>query len=101
MIGIERTIMKANATPTVHYRLDENRLVQRLSEFLEIIPLRIQLWMYPETPNEDGQSSPSNEADSDQLTQQNAPNDLEENEPIDSAESAKSITDSNLQTRQH
>ncbi len=26
MIGIERTIMKANGTPTVHYRLDENIL---------------------------------------------------------------------------
>ncbi len=33
-IGIERTIMKANGTPTVHYRLDENQLVQRLAEFL-------------------------------------------------------------------
>ena len=27
MIGIERTIMKANGTPTVHYRLDENQLI--------------------------------------------------------------------------
>jgi hypothetical protein len=35
--------------------------------------------MCPETPNEDGKSSPSNEADSDQLTQQNAAYDLEEN----------------------
>lgn len=41
-IGIERAIMKANGTPTVHYRLDENRLIQKLAEFLEIIPFESQ-----------------------------------------------------------
>ncbi|MBA3868885.1 MAG: hypothetical protein H0X30_07015 [Anaerolineae bacterium] len=100
-IGIERTIMKANGTPTVHYRLDENQLVQRLAEFLEIMPLSIKMWMWTETPNEDGQSSPSHEAHSDQLNGHNQPDVFGEEEPIYSAESAKSITDSDSQTKQH
>src|SRR6185369_10656839 len=37
-IGIERTIMKANGTPTVHYRLDENQLIEKLAEFLDMMP---------------------------------------------------------------
>jgi len=101
VIGIERTIMKANGTPTVHYRLDENQLVQRLAEFLEIMPLRIKMWMWTETPNEDGQSIPMNVADEDQFNEPDQPSSFGEDEPIHSAESAKSITDSDLQTRQH
>ncbi len=100
-IGIERTIMKANGTPTVHYRLDENQLVQRLAEFLEIMPLRIKMWMWTETPNENGQSSPSHEADSDQLNEHNQPDSFDEDEPIHLVEIAKSITDSDSQTKQH
>ncbi len=100
-IGIERTIMKANGTPTVHYRLDENQLVQRLAEFLEIMPLRIKMWMWTETPHEDGQSRPSQQADSDQLDEPDQPDSLGEEEPIHSAEIAKSITDSDSQTKQH
>ncbi|MBA3871463.1 MAG: hypothetical protein H0X30_20150 [Anaerolineae bacterium] len=100
-IGIERTIMKANGTPTMHYRLDENQLVQRLAEFLEVMPLRIKLWMCPEMPNEDSQSRSSQQADSNQLNEQNQPVSFDENEPIHSAESAKSITDSDSQIRQH
>jgi hypothetical protein len=101
IIGIERTIMKANGTPTMHYRLDENQLVQRLAEFLEIMPLRIKLWMCPEMPNEDSQSRSSQQADSNQLNEHNQPVSFDENEPIHSAESAQSITDSDSQTRQH
>jgi hypothetical protein len=41
-IGIERMIMKANDTPTVHYRLDETKLIRRLAEFLDIMFLYIQ-----------------------------------------------------------
>jgi hypothetical protein len=100
MIGIERTIMKANGTPTVHYRLDENQLVQRLAEFLDVMPLRMKMWMWTEAPNEVSQSSPSHEAGSDQLNEHNQPDSFGEEEPIHSAESAKSITDSDLQTKQ-
>ncbi|MBA3868046.1 MAG: hypothetical protein H0X30_02735 [Anaerolineae bacterium] len=100
-LGIERAIMKANGTPTVHYRLDENQLVQRLAEFLEIMPLRIKLWMCPETSNGDAQSSPKNVADEAQLDELNQPHPFGEDEPIHSAESAQSITDSDSQTRQH
>ena len=101
VIGIERTIMKANGTPTVHYRLDENQLIQRLGEFLEIMPLRIKMWMWTETPNEDSQSSPSHEAGTDQLNEHNQPSSFDQDGPIYSVETAKSITDSDLQTRQH
>jgi hypothetical protein len=101
MMGIERTIMKANGTPTVHYLLDENILVEKLAKFLDMMSLRIKLWMWTETPNEDSQSSPSNEADSDQLNDLNQPDSFGEVESIHSAESAQSITDSDSQTRQH
>ena len=92
--------MKANGTPTVHYRLDENRLIQKLAEFLEIIPIRITAWMWPEPPNQDGQSDPSQEADSDQFNGHNQPNSLGEYDPINSAKTAQSITDSPSQTQQ-
>jgi len=100
-VGIERTIMKANGTPTVHYRLDENQLIQKIGEFLEIMPLRIKIWMWTETPNEDSQSSPSQQADSDQLNELNQTDSFGEDELIHSDENAKSITDSDSQTRQH
>jgi hypothetical protein len=101
MIGIERTIMKANGTPTVHYRLDENQLIQRLGEFLDIMPLRIKMWMWTEMPNEDSQSSPSQQADSHQLDEHNQPDSFDEDEPIYSVEITQSITDSDSQTKQH
>jgi hypothetical protein len=100
-IGIERTIMKANGTPTVHYRLDENILVAKLAEFLDMMPLRIKMWMWAETPNEDGQSSPKNVANEDQHDELDQTDSFGEDEPIYSAESAQSITDSDSQTRQH
>jgi len=39
-IGIERKTVKANGTPTVHYRLDETQLVNKLA-FLEV-PFSLQ-----------------------------------------------------------
>ncbi len=101
MIGIERTIMKANGTPTVHYRLEETKLVQRLAEFLNVTLLHVQAWMCSESPNEHGQDRPSNEVNSDKLDGQNQPDEKGEEEPMHSAEIAQSITDSNLQSRQN
>lgn len=100
LIGIERTLMKANGTPTMHYRLDENKLFQRLADFLEVTLLRLQAWMDPQSPNEEGQYRPMNAADSAQLNDQNQPDEMDEDAPIHSAENAQSITDSALQTRQ-
>lgn len=100
MIGIERMIMKANGTPTVHYRLAETKLVQRLAEFLDVALEHIQDWMCSESPNEDSQNRPSDEADSDPLSRQNQPDEMGEEEPIHSAEIAQSITDSDSQTEQ-
>ncbi len=100
MIGIERTIMKANGTPTVHYRLEETKLVQCLAEFLNVTLLHIQALMCSQSPNEDGQNRPSDEANIDQLNGQSQPDEIVENELVHSAETAQSITDSDSQTRQ-
>jgi len=52
-------------------------------------------------PKKDGQSSPMDVADKDQLDEPEQSDPLSEVEPIHLAESAKSITDSDSQTRQH
>ena len=70
-IGIERTIMKANGTPTVHYRLDETKLIHRLAEFLDIMFLHIQNWMCPQSPDEDGQTHQLDKSESDQFNERN------------------------------
>ncbi|MCA0455348.1 MAG: hypothetical protein LCI00_15330 [Chloroflexi bacterium] len=99
-IGIERTIMKANGTPTVHYRLDESVLIKKLAAFLDVMHLQIQNWMCPESANEDGQNRPSDEASSDQSNKLHQTDELSDNEPMNSAETAQSITDSYSQTTQ-
>jgi hypothetical protein len=101
MMGIERTIMKANGTPTVHYRLNQSKLIQKISEFLGMMQVQIQNWMCLETTNEDGEDRPANEADLDQVNELNRPDENGEDEPIHAAESAKSITDSDSQIKQH
>ncbi len=101
MIGIERIIMKANGTPTVHYRLDQSKLIQKISEFLGMMQVQIQKWICLETTNEDGDDCPVNEADLDQLNELNQPDEKGEDEPIHAAENAKSITDSDSQIKQH
>jgi len=70
-IGIERTIMKANGTPTVHYRLDEKRLIHRLAEFLDIMFLHIQDWMCSQPLDEDGQPHQLDKSESDQFNERN------------------------------
>ena len=52
-------------------------------------------------PNEDGQSGPINVADKDQLDELDQHDSFDEDELIHSSETAKSITDSDLQTKQH
>lgn len=100
-IGIERKTMKANGTPTMHYRIDETRLVERLAEFLGVVPFRIQNWMRPERPNQDGQSNLSNEADPNQCNWSNHLDSSDVNRPMISAKDTKSITDSDSHTKQH
>jgi hypothetical protein len=99
-IGVERKTMKANGTPTVHYRLDETQLVNKLAAFLDVQPLQIQLWMGSETPNENSQSQPSHQVASDQLDKRNQTYSLSDDEPMNTAENAQSITDSNSQLKQ-
>jgi hypothetical protein len=41
-----------------HYQLDETQLVHQLAEFMEVDPLRIQHLMASEAPNENSQSHP-------------------------------------------
>jgi hypothetical protein len=99
-IGIERKTMKANGTPTVHYRLNETQLVNKLAAFLDVQPLQIQLWMGSETSNANSQSHLSHQVVSDQLDECNQPYLLGEDEPMNTAENAQSITDSHLQLKQ-
>jgi hypothetical protein len=99
-IGIKRKNMKANGTPTVHYRLDETQLVNKLAAFLEVPPLQIQLWMGFEILNENSQSHLSHQADSDQLNECNQTHLLGEDAPMNTAENAQSITDSTSQLNQ-
>jgi len=101
MIGVERAIMKANGTPTVHYRLDQIKLIQKISEFLGLIQAQILNWMGLETTHEDGEKRPTNEADLDLLNELNRPDENGEDEPFHSAQTAKSITDFDSQTNQH
>jgi hypothetical protein len=100
-IGIERTIMKANGTPTVHYRLDEGRLIQKLTVFLGMMSAQIQHWMGPQSMNEARQNHPLGTAETDQPGAPKQNDELSEEEPMNSAESAQSITDSNSQNQQH
>lgn len=93
-IGIERKTMKANGTPTVHYRLDETQLVQRLAEFLQVIPLQIQQCMQPEAPIENSSNRPSHAAHIDTFNAPNKPDELGEEQPMDVAATTQSITDS-------
>lgn len=97
-IGIERTIMKANGTPTVHYRLDESKFIQKLAAFLQVTHLQIVNWMCPEPPNEEGENHPSYGAGFDQFNQPKQTHELGYDEPMNSAESAQSITDFYSQT---
>ena len=100
-IGIERKTMKANGTPTVHYRLDESRLIQRLAEFLQVIPLQIQHWMQLEPPIEHSSNRPTHEAQIDTFNEPIQPDELGEESPMNSAEATQSITSSDLQTEHH
>lgn len=100
-IGIERKTMKANGTSTVHYRLDETRLVQRLAEFLQVLPLEIQRWMQSEASNENNSKRQTHVVHNDTFNELNQPDELGEEQPMNSAVIAQSITDSNSQINQH
>jgi hypothetical protein len=100
-IGIERKTMKANGTPTVHYRLDETRLVQRLADFLQVIPLQIQHWMRLEVSVENRSDRLTRAAQIGTFKETTQPDELNEKQPMNSAESAQSITDFDLQTQQY
>ena len=100
-IGIERKTMKANGTPTVHYRLDEARLVQRLAEFLQVMPLHIQHWMQSEATVDNSSNHPSHKVGSDIFNMQNQTDELGEEQPMDSVATAQSITGTDLQTKHH
>jgi hypothetical protein len=72
-----------------------------LAEYLDIIFLHIHAWMCSQSPNADGQNPPSDEVNSDQLNGRTQPNECADNEPAYSAQNAKSITDSDSQTKRH
>jgi len=47
-IGIERKLMKANGTPTMHYRIDVERFLSYVAAFFDVPTPEIHAWIQPE-----------------------------------------------------
>ncbi|MBN8595978.1 MAG: hypothetical protein J0M33_29765 [Anaerolineae bacterium] len=89
-IGFARGTFKANGCPTTHYRLEADAFINRLAAFLEVTPVQVRLWMMTE-------ASPSQVATSATSNGSAAPVSTGANRPLEKAEIAKSITDSDKQ----
>ncbi len=89
-IGFARATFKANGCPTTHYRLEADAFINRLAAFLEVTPAQIHLWMTTEVnPSQVAIAATSNGSE--------APVSKGANRPMEMAETAKSITDSDKQ----
>jgi len=89
-IGFARATFKANGCPTTHYRLEADAFINRLAAFLEVTPVQVRLWMMTE-------ASPSQVATSATSNGSAAPFSTGANRPVEMAQTAKSITDSDKQ----
>ncbi|MBN8592028.1 MAG: hypothetical protein J0M33_09710 [Anaerolineae bacterium] len=89
-IGFARATFKANGCPTTHYRLEADTFINQLAAFLEVTPVQVRLWMTTE-------ASPSQVAIAAISNGSEAPVSNGENRPMEMAETAKSITDSDKQ----
>lgn len=88
-LGISRRVMKANGTPTMHYRLDEDQLIKQIACYLNEPPSRVRVWMQVSV---EGQTRPTQVATSTQPDGVNQPIEKDAWEPMNSAQTAKSIT---------
>ena len=94
--------MKANGSPTMHYRIDVERFIRCVSDFLDVPATQVEAWIQPE-PYPD--PAPINEADSDQTIGRKQPVPNDRNDQSEMAETARSITgiskqDQHLQQKQ-
>lgn len=89
-IGFARATFKANGCPTTHYRLEADAFINRLAAFLEVTPVQVRLWMMTE-------ASPSQVATSATSNGSAAAFSTGANRPVEMAQTAKSITDSDKQ----
>ena len=89
-IGFARGTFKANGCPTTHYRLEADAFINRLAAFLEVTPVQVRLWMMTEASTSQVASSATSNGSA-------APFSTGANRPLEKAEIAKSITDSDKQ----
>ena len=96
-IGIERKIMKANGSPTMHYRIDVECFLRCVSDFLGVPVTQLQIWIQP-VPNPD--PAPAHEAESDETIGRKQPVQDGRNDQLQVVETAKTITGIYKQDRQ-
>ena len=88
-IGIERKVMKANGSPTMHYRINVQYFLCCVADFLDVPTTQVRAWIQPDlTPD----SAPVEEPDSDQTIGRNQPIPDGPNDQTKVAETAKTIT---------
>ena len=88
-IGIERKIMKANGSPTMHYRIDVEHFLDCVAIFFDVPVTQVRAWVQPEPASD---SVPINEADSNQTIGRKQPNQDGRKDQSEMAETAKTIT---------
>jgi hypothetical protein len=72
-VGIERKTMKANGTPTTHYRLNEQKLLQALTAFLGLPVEQVRLYLIEELILETGENCRMRMGENDQPEQSRPP----------------------------
>ncbi len=92
-VGFVRQMLKANGSPTTHYRLNEPVFLARLAEFLDLTPEQITRLV--------GQNMPVTQAKSAASTGSVAPISSGDNRPAQLAETAATLTSITIQDSQH
>ena len=99
-IGIERKLMKANGTPTTHYRIDVERFLNHVAVFFDVPMTQVHSWIQQEP---DSAPASNDVVNSDQTIGRKGPKQIGRNDQSEMVETAKSITSiyqQDLQTQQ-
>jgi hypothetical protein len=91
-VGIERKTMKANGTPTTHYRLNEQQLLRALSRFTGLSVEQIRLCLIGKPMLERGEDCQMKMVENDQPEQLKPPFETVHQSPIHPVKSTQSIT---------
>ncbi len=92
-VGFVRQMLKANGSPTTHYRLNEPVFLARLAEFLDLTPEQITRLV--------GQNAPVAEVKPTPSIGSVAPTSSGENRPAQMAQTAATLTSITIQDSQH